>query len=82
MVELVEYIARNLVQNSDKVVVRQEEDDDGVRTLLLSVDESDMGRVIGKHGRIAKAIRAIVKAASIRAGVPCSVEIVDTEEAN
>lgn len=63
MKELVEVIAKALVENPDQVVVTEKED---ARTIVveLKVAPSDMGKVIGKQGRIAKAIRAVVKAAS------------------
>lgn len=63
MKELVEVIAKALVENPDQVVVTEKED---TRTIVveLKVAPSDMGKVIGKQGRIAKAIRAVVKAAS------------------
>lgn len=76
MVELVEYIARNLVEHPDSVVVHEEEEAGG-RVLYLSVAESDMGRVIGKHGRIAKALRTVVKAVSSREPYRYTVEIVE-----
>ena len=63
MKELVEVIAKALVDNPDEVVVIETKE--GRDTVLeLHVDPSDMGKVIGKQGRIAKAIRAVVKAAS------------------
>ena len=63
MKELVEVIAKALVENPDEVVVIESKE--GRDTILeLHVDPSDMGKVIGKQGRIAKAIRAVVKAAS------------------
>ena len=63
MKELVEVIAKSLVDFPDEVVVTESENEKG--TLLeLRVAQSDMGKVIGKQGRIAKAIRAVVKAAS------------------
>lgn len=76
MVELVQYIARSLVDRPDMVRVRECEEDDG-HLILLSVDQDDMGKIIGKHGRIAKAIRSVVKAASHRAPSRYTVEIVD-----
>lgn len=63
MKELVEVIARALVENPDEVVVTQSEKD-GETVLELKVAPSDMGKVIGKQGRIAKAIRSVVKAAA------------------
>ena len=63
MRELVEVIAKNLVDNPDEVVVTEEGNGRNI-TIKLHVAQSDMGKVIGKQGRIAKAIRAVVKAAS------------------
>ena len=65
MKELLEVIAKNLVDNPDKVVVEEKTDDIGI-VLELKVDENDIGKVIGKQGRIAKAIRPVIKAAAIR----------------
>ena len=64
MDKLVEYIAKSLVDHPEAVSVTTREEDDSV-IITLSVDPEDTGKVIGKQGRIAKAIRAIVKAASI-----------------
>ena len=75
MKELVEVIARALVDNPDEVVVSEKKD--GRNYMIeLHVAPSDMGKVIGKQGRIAKAIRAVVKAASTRENVKVDVEIV------
>ena len=63
MKELVETIAKALVDNPDQVEVT-EVPGDGILEVKLKVAQSDMGRVIGKSGKIAKAIRAVVKAAS------------------
>ena len=71
MVELVRYIAKSLVEKPDAVDVREVETDEGV-TIELRVDPDDMGKVIGKQGRIAKAIRTVVK--------PVFVEIVEEDE--
>lgn len=65
MKELLEVIAKNLVDNPDKVVVNSRMDEDAL-ILELTVDSEDIGKVIGKQGRIAKAIRSIIKAAAIR----------------
>ena len=64
MDKLVEYIAKSLVDHPEAVRVTKREEDDSV-VIELSVDPEDTGKVIGKQGRIAKAIRAIVKAASV-----------------
>ncbi len=76
MKALLEYIARELVENPDAVEVTEIEDDRGL-LLKLKVDPDDMGKVIGKGGRTARAIRAVVKAAAVRADVRAAVEIVE-----
>ena len=63
MKELVEVIAKALVENPDEVVVTEKEEGKNI-IVELHVAASDMGKVIGKQGRIAKAIRSVVKAAS------------------
>lgn len=68
MKELIEYIARAIVDNPDEVNVREEEQGDTV-IYYLEVAESDMGKVIGKQGRIANAMRALLKVAAARRGV-------------
>ena len=74
MKELVEVIAKALVDNPDEVVVTESENDDEL-FIELKVAPSDMGKVIGKQGRIAKAIRSVVKAASSRLEKKVMVEI-------
>ncbi len=76
MKELLEIIAKNLVDSPDAVVVTEKTKEDGSITLELKVAEDDMGKVIGKHGRIAKAIRAVVKAGAINNNKKVYVEIV------
>ena len=75
MVELVRYIARSLVEKPDAVDVREVETADSV-VIELRVDADDMGKVIGKQGRIATAIRTEVKAASVNSPKPVFVEII------
>ena len=75
MKELVEVIARALVDNPDEVVVSEKKDGRNIM-IELHVAPSDMGKVIGKQGRIAKAIRAVVKAASTRDDLKVDVEII------
>ena len=75
MKELLLYIARNLVEHPDQVTVEEIEGDPVV--LELRVAPEDMGKVIGRSGRIAKEIRAIMKSVAQRKGVRVSVEIVD-----
>ena len=78
MKELVEIIAKSLVENPDKVVVTRKEEDRAI-IIELKVAQSDMGKVIGKHGRIAKAIRSVVKAASTKETKRVLVDIVQDE---
>jgi len=79
MVELVRYIAENLVDKPEEVKVEAKEGERAV-TIELSVASEDMGKVIGKQGRIAKAIRTVVKAASVKENKKYIVEILDEEE--
>ncbi len=74
MKELVEIIARALVDNPEEVVVT--ETNNGQELVLeLKVAESDMGKVIGKQGRIAKAIRSVVKAAAAKENIKVVLDI-------
>lgn len=75
MTELVEFIARSLVSEPDEVSVTETEDG-GTIVIQLKVAADDMGKVIGKQGRIAKAMRTVVKAAATKAGKKAVVEIV------
>lgn len=75
MKELVEVIAKYLVDNPDEVVVTEKPNGKNL-TVELHVAASDMGKVIGKQGRIAKAIRSVVKAASSKENKKVDVEIV------
>jgi len=74
MRELVLFVAKSLVDNPDAVVVNETEGPEAI-ILELNVAPEDMGKVIGKQGRIAKAIRAVVKAATIKNSKPVFVEI-------
>lgn len=74
MVELVEYIAKSLVDDPDSVNVRSQREDDELN-IYLTVAENDMGKVIGKQGRIAKAIRSILKATSLKENIKVNLEI-------
>jgi uncharacterized protein len=76
-VEVLEYCARSLVDHPDDVSVTQAEDEDGELVLELRVHPDDMGKVIGKRGRTAKALRTMVKAAATREGSSAVVEIVE-----
>jgi len=74
MKDLLTLLAKNLVSHPDKVQV-VEEVQDGTVILRLKVGEDDMGKVIGKQGRIARAIRTVVKAAAINENKRVNVEI-------
>jgi len=77
MRDLLEYVAREIVDDPDAVQVTAVEDDRGV-LFTLRVAQDDMGKVIGRGGRVARSIRTVMKAAAIRAGVHhVHVEIAD-----
>ena len=76
MKELLTYVAQNLVEHPDQVSVREVEGD-GETVLELRVAPEDMGKVIGRQGRIAKEIRVLMRSAAQRIGKRISVEIVD-----
>ena len=75
MKEIVEIIAKSLVDNPSAVVINEKEEDNVV-IYELHVATEDMGKVIGKQGRIAKALRTVVKAAATRENKKVNVEIV------
>lgn len=76
MKDLILYIAQNLVDNPDEVTVTEVPGEDGI-IFELRVAAGDMGKVIGRQGRIAKEIRAVVRSVAQRTGQKISVEIVD-----
>ena len=76
MKETLEILVKNLVDNKDKVEITEKVDNNDV-TLELRVDPSDMGKVIGKQGRIAKAIRVLMRAYATKEGKKVNVEILD-----
>jgi predicted RNA-binding protein YlqC (UPF0109 family) len=75
--ELLVYLARALVDEPDAVEVEQFEEDDGTLVLELSVAEGDYGKVIGRGGRTAQAIRSIVKAAAVKDNRRVLIDIVE-----
>ena len=75
MVELVRFIAKTLVDKPDAVDVREVEGPESI-VIELRVDPEDMGKVIGKQGRIAKSVRSVVKAATMKNEKPEFVEII------
>jgi predicted RNA-binding protein YlqC (UPF0109 family) len=74
--ELLEFLAKSLVDHPDQVRVEETETDNGV-LLRLSGAKEDVGKVIGKQGRIARALRTVVKASAIKDGKQATVEILD-----
>ncbi len=77
MKELLEYLARGLVDNPEAVVVTEVAEDDGSLVLELSVSDDDYGSVIGRGGRTAMALRAVMKAAAVKERRRVFVDIVD-----
>jgi hypothetical protein len=77
--ELLAYLARELVDDPEAVRVEEEERDDAL-VLVLHVAPDDIGKVIGRNGRIARALRTLVRASSARDGRRVQVEIADPEE--
>lgn len=75
MKELVEYIAKSIVNVPDSVVVTQTEDERGI-VLQLKVADEDKGRIIGKQGRIAGAMRTILRVKAAKAGTRITLEII------
>ena len=76
MKDLLEFLARSLVDHPDQVRVEERESPDG-ELLRLTVAKEDVGKVIGKQGRIARALRTVVKASAVKEGKQATVEIVD-----
>ncbi len=75
MKDLIEYIAKSLVDAPDDVVVTEEEGEEGL-TLKLQVADEDKGRIIGKQGRIAQAMRTLIRVKAAKAGTRASLEII------
>ena len=76
MEELLEYLARSLVDKPDEVRVTRAERD-GTVVLQLRVAEDDVGKVIGKQGRVARALRTLVRASGVKSGERATLEIVE-----
>jgi predicted RNA-binding protein YlqC (UPF0109 family) len=76
MKELVEYIARSIAAHPDDVKVTEDTDDDGNVTIRLEVNTEDKGKVIGREGRVAQAMRVLLRVAAIKQDVRVNLEIV------
>ena len=77
MRELLEYLVRSLVEHPDAVKVEEFEEDDGTIVLELSLDDDDYGQVIGRGGRTAQALRAVLKAAAVKDNRRVLLDIVE-----
>jgi len=80
MKELIEYIAKSIVNKPEAVVVTEEQDSERL-VLKLQVDPEDTGRVIGKQGRVAQAMRTLLRVMAVREGIRARLEIVSEAEA-
>ena len=77
MRELLEYLARALVDSPEQVTIEEFEEDDGTLVLELSVAEDDYGQIIGRGGRTAQALRTVVKAAAVKDNRRVLIDIVE-----
>lgn len=77
MKELIEFIAKSLVENPDEVVLSEEEAEDGTILVKLAAAQSDMGRIIGKQGRTAKAMRTLLNAKATRENRRANLQIME-----
>ena len=80
MLELVKYIVEQFAEHKDEIEYQVEESEKGVEITVL-LDESDMGKVIGKQGKIAKALRTLVRCASAKEGKKYNIEIKEKAKA-
>ena len=76
MKELIEYIAKSLATNTDEVSVTEDTDEDGQIILKLVVAEEDKGKIIGRQGRVAQAMRVLLRVRAVKEDVRVSLEIV------
>ena len=77
MKELIEFIARSLVENPDAVTVSEAEEADGTILVQLAAAQEDMGRIIGKQGRTAKAMRTLLNAKATRESKRANLQIME-----
>jgi predicted RNA-binding protein YlqC (UPF0109 family) len=76
MKELVEYIAKTLASNPDHVIVTEDADGDGYITIRLEVHPDDKGKIIGRQGRVAQALRTLLRVAAVKQDIRITLEIV------
>lgn len=77
MKELIEFIAKSLVENPDAVTISEEEGEDGSTLVKLAAAQEDMGRIIGKQGRTAKAMRTLLNAKATRENKRATLQIME-----
>ncbi len=77
MKDLIEYIAKSLVEKPDEIVISEEESEDGTVLVKLAAAQEDMGRIIGKQGRNAKAMRTLLNAKATRENKRASLQIME-----
>lgn len=77
MEDLLEYLARALVDEPDEVSVERFEEDDGTIVLELHVSEDDVGKVIGRGGRTVNALRSVIRASAVKEGRRVLVDVID-----
>jgi len=77
MKELIEFIAKSLVENPDAVVISEEEGEEGSILIKLAAAQEDMGRIIGKQGRTAKAMRTLLNAKATRENKRATLQIME-----
>lgn len=77
MKELIEFIAKSLVENPDAVTITEDREEDGTILIKLAAAQEDMGRIIGKQGRTAKAMRTLLNAKATRENLRATLQIVE-----
>lgn len=77
MKELIEFIAKSLVENPEAITISEEEGEDGTVLVKLAAAQEDMGRIIGKQGRTAKAMRTLLNAKATRESKRASLQIME-----
>lgn len=77
MKDLIEFIAKSLVEKPDEIVISEEEAEDGTVLVKLAAAQTDMGRIIGKQGRNAKAMRTLLNAKATRENRRASLQIME-----
>ena len=82
MLKLAKYLVTNLVDNPKAVALEENVDESGTHIISITVDQTDMGKVIGKGGKIINAVRELVKVKAIKQGLRVRVMLIDQSETN